>query len=173
MLNFETELSGGHPNSLGNTVAVVDIVLADKSKLKMLYQTYFSEDEVVRLRVSNAIKRICKKHPDLLVEYIPGLLSEISKINQPSIRWTLATLFLWLQDKMTDDQRKKAIDIMKVNLENDNDWIVQNTTLESLAGFVKYDSNLKTWLLPKLKAATNDSRKSIVGRAKKLLKSFG
>lgn len=48
--SFEQKLTGGHPNSLGNTVEVVDIILADKKRLDELYQCYFSDDAVVRLQ---------------------------------------------------------------------------------------------------------------------------
>ena len=58
--NFEHMLSGGHPNSLGNTVEVVEIVLSDRFLLENLYNCYLSQDEVVRLRTSNAMKRICQ-----------------------------------------------------------------------------------------------------------------
>ncbi|GAB4243341.1 MAG: hypothetical protein Tsb0034_21160 [Ekhidna sp.] len=60
MKNFEARLSGGHPNSLGNTIEVVDAVLADPSNFEELFDCYQSDDEVVRLRVSNAMKRTCK-----------------------------------------------------------------------------------------------------------------
>ena len=62
--NFESILSGGHPNSLGRTVEVVDLVLEDRARLAELYQCYFSSDEIVRLRVSSAFKRVTTEHPD-------------------------------------------------------------------------------------------------------------
>ena len=62
--SFETMLSGGHHNSLGKTIEVVEIVLSNPTKLEELYNCYFCNDEVVRLRTSNAVKRISKQHPD-------------------------------------------------------------------------------------------------------------
>lgn len=59
--DFEAVLTGGHPNSLGRTVEVVDVVLADRAKLAQLYACYFSEDEVVRLRFSSAMKRVAMR----------------------------------------------------------------------------------------------------------------
>jgi hypothetical protein len=61
---FEAMLAGGHPNSLGRTVEVVDLVLADRDRLAELFQCYFSADEVVRLRVSSAMKRVTIAHPE-------------------------------------------------------------------------------------------------------------
>ena len=70
---FEAMLTGGHPNSLGRTMEVVDIVLADRAKLADLYQCYFSSDEVVRLRVSSAMKRVTIEHPDWTMDFMNGL----------------------------------------------------------------------------------------------------
>jgi hypothetical protein len=168
---FETQLTGGHPNSLGNTIAVVDEVLKDKNKLQDLYDCYQSEDEVVRLRVSNGIKRVCKEHPEWVAEYLDGLLDDISKIDQASTKWSLSTLFMWLDDFMTDKQRAKAIKLMKSNLHYD-DWIVQNTTSESLAYFAKEDAALKKWLKPELQKLTKSRHNSVARRADKLINSL-
>jgi hypothetical protein len=75
---LEEMLTGGHPNSLGRTLEVVDIVLADQGKLEELYSCYL-EDETVRLRTSNAIKRISREKPDWLVPYIGGYLPVIRR----------------------------------------------------------------------------------------------
>lgn len=167
--DFETKLSGGHPNSLGNTIAVVDEVLKNKNKLQDLYDCYKSQDEVVRLRVSSAIKRVCKERPEWIAEYLDGLTGEIAKINQASTKWTLATLFMMLDRFMNDAQRQKAIKIMKTNLLSDKDWIVQNTTAESLWYFAYKDLALKKWLIPELQKMTKSKHKSVARRAQKFL----
>ena len=59
---FKTMLSGGHPNSLGRTLEVVDIVLNNKNNLIYLFECYLSNDATVRLRVSNAFKRIFRQN---------------------------------------------------------------------------------------------------------------
>ena len=42
-------LTGGHPNSLGRTIEVVETVLADEARMEELFGCYGSVDEVVRL----------------------------------------------------------------------------------------------------------------------------
>ena len=172
MINrFEKSLKGGHPNSLGNTLEVVDEVLKDRGKLQWLYDCYQSDDAVVRLRVSNGMKRVCKVKPDWVADFLDGLLNDISKIEQASTKWTLSTLFLLLDTKMRNTQRKKAIAVMKSNLHYD-DWIVQNTTSETLAHFAETDTKLRHWLLPELKKLTRSRHKSMTRRAQKLLNKF-
>ena len=64
--SFESVLRGGHPNSLGRTLEVVDIVLSDRAALEELLCCYAGDDAVVRLRTSNALKRITRVRPELI-----------------------------------------------------------------------------------------------------------
>jgi hypothetical protein len=172
MRNFEQRLTGGHPNSLGNTVEVVAEVLNEPALFDELFYCYFSTDEIVRLRVSNAMKRICKEDKSLLVPYIDRFLTEIAVINQASTQWTLANLFLYLQKEMTDVQITSAKEILKHNLATHNDWIVLNNSMETLGQWSKKDANLKAWMLPHLQRLSQDSRKTVVKRASKFLAQF-
>ena len=165
---FERRLTGGHPNSLGNTVEIVEEVLSQPGLFDELFNCYFSTDEVVRLRTSNAMKRICKADKSLLIPYLNRLLDEISTIDQASTQWTLAQLFGLLKRDMSDQQIEKATDLMKHNLANHTDWIVLNTTMETLGKWAKKDEALKTWIAPHLDRLAKDKRKSVAGRAKKV-----
>lgn len=166
--SFEKMLTGGHPNSLGRTIEVVDIVLANPTRLSDLYNCYFSADEIVRLRTSNAIKRISLENPEWLIPYIDKLISEISSINQPSAQWTLANLFQTLSGFMSESQRNNSKRILQKNLETYTDWIVLNNTMDTLSKWAEKDSTLKEWLLPHLERLAHDPRKSVAGRAKKI-----
>lgn len=167
--SFEQMLTGGHPNSLGRTVELVDIVLANPARLIDLYNCYFSTDEVVRLRTSSALKRVTQQQPDWLIPYIDRLISEISHIDQASTQWTLATLFDMLQSRMNPDQAHAALEIMKHNLATHTDWIVLNTTMQVLFDWSKKDGVLRQWLIPHLERLSVDGRKSVAKRAVKLL----
>ncbi|MEM7034349.1 MAG: hypothetical protein AAF629_32700 [Chloroflexota bacterium] len=165
---FEVMLTGGHHNSLGRTIEVVDIVLANPDRLEDLYQCYFSADEVVRLRTSSALKRVSKEHPQWLEPYIDKLITEISQIDQASTQWTLANLFDTLVDYMSATQKDQAQTIMQNNLETHTDWIVLNNTMQTLADWAESDPALLAWLCPYLERLQGDSRKSVANRAKKL-----
>jgi len=165
---FEAMLSGGHPNSLGRTVEVVERVLSNKTRLAELFDCYDSEDAVVRLRTSNALKRICRAQPESLVSYLDRLLKRVSQIDQASAQWTLATLFLLLAPWMNPRQRKKARQIMQRNLEHHQDWIVLNTTMDTLAQWADQDSDLRSWLLPQLQKLRHDKRRSVARKAVKI-----
>jgi len=162
-------LSGGHPNSLGRTVEVVDMVLADPPRFDDLIACYRSADPVVRLRVSNAMKRVDDVRRDLLLPYLERFLTEIAAIDQPSTQWTLAQLWDRLSDHLTADQRARATADMQRNLAHHDDWIVLNATMVTLSNWAKTDPDLAAWLGPHLARLTNDPRKSVSGRARKLL----
>ena len=172
MASIEERLTGGHPNSLGNTVAVVEDVLDRPQMFEELFNCYFSKDEVVRLRVSSAIKRIAKAKREIVIPYLDRLQTEIALIDQASTQWTLAQLFHILENDLTSAQMERAKEIVKNNVQNHNDWIVLNESMRVLEDWSKSDSALRTWLKPELKRLTKDSRKSVANRANKYLKGF-
>ncbi len=166
---IEEMLVGGHANSLGRTIEVVEMVLADQARFEELFNCYFSDDAVVRLRTSNALKRVEKEQHDWLVPYIDRLLNEISKIDQASTQWTMANLFLRLDRNMSEQQRSQATEVMKHNLASSDDWIVLNETMRTLSIWAKRDDALASWLKPHLARLSKDARKSVSKRAAKLL----
>lgn len=169
MKGFEERLKGGHSNSLGNTIEIVDEILYENQLFNELFNCYFSNDEIVRLRTSNAMKRICKIKKTILIPYIDLLLTDIVQIDQASTQWTLSQLFAMLEKDMNEKQTEQAKKIMKNNLEKHNDWIVLNHTMDTLTKWAKKDEELKDWITPHLKRLTTDERKSVSGRAKKII----
>lgn len=160
-------LTGGHPNSLGRTVEVVDQVLAAPERFDELFACYASADEVVRLRTSNAMKRVEAENPALLVPYLDRFIAKIGALDQASAQWTLAQLFERLADKLTPDQRAEAVDIMKRNLVQSDDWIVLNQTMGTLADWARFDPDLAAWLAPHLARLSGDPRTSVSKTATK------
>ena len=169
---FMNILKGGHPNSLGKTVEVVETVLTNPERFEELFQCYSSDDEVVRFRTSNAMKRICKERKELLIPHIDRILEELPEINQASAQWTLAQLSNMLDSDMAKSQLEKAKKLLKNNLVGSNDWIVLNLTMEVLAKWSKKDCKLLKWLTPYLKSLSRDERKSVSKRAQKYLRAL-
>ncbi len=166
---FEDMLTGGHPNSLGRTIEVVDAVLADDSRMNELFNCYQSEDEVVRLRVSNALRRVQAERPDLLLPLVDRLIDEIAHLNQPSAQWTLPKLFEGAEAEMSDAQRLDALSIVKRNLAQHDDWIVLNNSMDYLTRLALKDADLRGWMGPHLQRLKDDPRKSVASRATKAL----
>ena len=166
---FEARLSGGHPNSLGDTVEVVEEVLKQPKHFEELFNCYLSDDEVVRLRTSNAMKRVARENKALLVPYLDAMLDDISKIPQPSVHWTLAQLFALLTEHMSKPQLVSAKKILKKNLATASDWIVLTQTMVTLSDWSESDPALRRWLKPVLEKLCDDERKSVSSKAQKSL----
>ncbi len=169
---LEQMLTGGHPNSLGRTLEVVALVLADPARFDALFSCHDSADAVVRLRTSNAMKRIAAERPDWLVPYLDRFIGEIGALDQASAQWTLAQLFARLAGDMSASQRAAALALMQRNLEQHDDWIVLNATIETLADWAHADGALKRWLRPHLERLSQDGRKSVASRAGKKLRAL-
>jgi hypothetical protein len=169
---FEAELSGGHPNSLGNTVAVVQKVVANEGLVDELVATYGSADEVVRLRVSSALKRVCREQPGWIYARLSAIESWVATIEQPSAQWTLAQMYSLLSDRLTPSEKHRAIVVVQGFLETSTDWIVLNFSMQTLADWANDDPKLGQWLIPVLQKLEGDPRKSVATRAKKLLQTL-
>jgi hypothetical protein len=168
-MDVESMLSGGHPNSLGRTVEVVEWVLADRSRLDDLVSAYDSDDEVVRLRVSSAMKRVTAAHPEWTMAYMDHLQSHVAAIDQASTQWTLALLFDLTADLLSPAQRDRAVEIMQDNIAHHHDWIVLNTTMQVLGAWADDEPQLAEWLLPHARRLTGDPRSSVAKNARKLV----
>lgn len=186
--NTEQRLTGGHHNSLGNTVVVAEDILADSSQELMseLCESYKSEGDVVRMRVSSALKRVVGLHPESMkkglkprpewvMERFDWLIDDIGvNLDQPSAKWSIAQIMMYLDDMLNDEQRVRVVKLLKHNLDTEDDWIVKCNTAEALTKIVLVhnDRQLEKWLISRLELITKDSRKSVAGRGDKLLKQI-
>ena len=73
-----------------------------------------------------------------------------------------------LNDRLTARQKSEATRALQHNLQNSNDWIVLNTTMNTLGGWAREDAGLRSWLEPHLLRLANDGRKSVSRKARKL-----
>lgn len=169
-MTIEQLLTGGHPNSLGNTAKVAEMIVAGDREAAELFGCYKSADAVVRLRTSSAFKRIAKARPELVIPFVEGFLGQVQELNQPSAQWSTAQIMHTLKDKLTDVQYEKAKQVLKDNLTNSQDWIVLNITMQTLADWAvaDKDAELVDWLLPRLAKLKTDSRRSVAAKAGKL-----
>ncbi|MEM6309961.1 MAG: hypothetical protein AAF754_07915 [Pseudomonadota bacterium] len=170
---FEHMLTGGHPNSLGRTIEVVNTVFADETRMLELFECYQSDDEVVRLRVSNAMRRVQGERPDLVLPLMDRLIDEIGQLDQPSAQWTLPKLFEGAETEMSGAQKAAALALVKRNLAEHEDWIVLNNAIDYLTRLAKFDAALRDWMQPHLARLQNDSRTSVAKRAVKALVKLG
>lgn len=167
---ISTVLTGGDRRSLGNTDKVIDYVLRNKARLIELIDCVDSSNEIVRMRASDALEKICKQNPQWFEIYKDKFLNDWPKINQPSVQWHLAQILSEIE--LTPDETQLAIKILKNNLGSTDDWIVENITLESLATFTRKGNFDVDEFVSILKLHQNSRHKSVISRINKLLNEF-
>ena len=166
---FADMLMGGHPNSLGRTEEVVGIVLAHPARLEELFATIADPDDVVRMRVGDALEKVCREQPGWFVAHVDRLCSELGQIEQPSVQWHVAQMLHHLRSGLSADQAQRATELLQRNLTRSRDWIVLNVTMDVLTKWALRDAALAGWLAPELQRLRQDRRKSVARRASKRL----
>jgi hypothetical protein len=170
---FEAMLTGGHPNSLGQTEEVAQLVVNEPERIAKLFRTYDSADEVVRLRVSSAFKRVFLAKPQWFKKWYGRFSKRVVELGQPSALWTLSLLCLRLEDQLTPKNKADAVALLREVLETCDDWIVVNNTLETLGHWAERDAQLKRWLEPRLLRYSGDRRKSVAKKAQRIAARLG
>lgn len=162
---FADMLTGGHPNSLGKTEQVVGIVLADHGRLNELFAAVADPDEVVRMRVGDALEKVCREQPDWFVPHIDHVLDVLGAVDQPSVQWHVAQMLQHLRGDLSAAQEQRAKRLLQRNLSTSTDWIVLNVTMDVLTEWATRDPSLTCWLRPELERLHHDQRRSVAKRA--------
>lgn len=170
--SFEDMLTGGHPNSLGHTLDVVAAVSAAPQRLRELIDTFTSDDEVVRLRVSSSLKRLSRLDQELFAASMDYYLDAIEGLAQPSAQWTRAQIALEMDTVLTVAQRNRLTTALKGQMEGSADWIVIANTLTTLVSWAARDADLARWLIPHVQRHAQDSRKTVSAVARRALEDL-
>lgn len=89
-------LAGGDLRSDGMSNEVVDIVLSNIDLFDDLYEGLGVTDDVVRGRAADAIEKVARSRPDLLVEHMSELIRLASSDSVAMVRWHIAMIFGYL-----------------------------------------------------------------------------
>ena len=141
--DFETMLTGGHPNSLGRAVEVVAAVLDAPARFGELLDTYDSADDVVRFARFQRDQTPGTGQSAAGSGAFDAFLDRVINLPhlgaQPSAQWTVAQVCLAITAHLTADQYDRAKGHMMANLEAMNDWIVLAQTMTTLSAWAKTD----------------------------------
>jgi hypothetical protein len=74
------------------------------------------------MRAGDALEKVVRQRPDGMAPHLERLLSEVADVTQPSVRWHVAQILG--EVRLTDGQRRRAVHVLKNNLESCADWIV-------------------------------------------------
>ena len=167
---IEALLTGGNPRSLRQAGLVIDAASRRPERLVELVECVFSDDQTVRMRASDALEKVCRSNPGLLQRFMSRLLSDMPRIEQPSVQWHLAQILA--EVRLDGRQQAQVISILEHNLDTSGDWVVTNRTLLALAAFARTSPAVRARLVERLHRHQQSRHKSVAARARKLLAEF-
>lgn len=137
MNKIQKLLKKGDLRTTGKSGEVVKLALSNPSIFKDIVNAILSDDPGIRMRASDAAKKITHIHSEWLYPYKKLFLDKISKINQQEVRWHTAQMLPRLQ--LTKIERKKVFALLLTYLE-DNSRIVKTSAMQALADIAIQDN---------------------------------
>ena len=160
------KLQGGDRRSIGRVGEVVDRVLGSAGLFDELINGLFTADPVLRMRTADAVEKLSRVKPELLMPHRKILIRLTHETGQQEIRWHLAQILPRLKLKPAD--RKTIVDILYTYL-NDKSKIVVTCALQALADFAVEDGQLRPRVIRELENFTQTGSPAIQNRGRKLL----
>jgi hypothetical protein len=159
-------LSGGSRRSLGAVEDVISLVLRDTTKFTELFDAMLDEDEIVRMRASDAVEKLSRNRPDLLAPCRKRLIDEVGEIDQPEVRWHVAQMLSRV--KLDPKERARAVALLQRYLQAKNVFLVL-AAIETLVDFSRDDRHLRKRVTPIVERMAAKGTPAMKARAKKLL----
>ncbi len=163
------EMLRGDSNTLGRTDEVAQIVLNDPSRAAEVFELFFQDDEWVRLRAASVSKRLWRGDGEIFKPFVAGWVAKVSLINQASSQWTFAQFCQECDHLLTEKQRTTSIKRVLDYIENEDDWMVLNSSISALTAWAEQRPALAAVVRPHLKRLSQDQRKSVAKRATRSL----
>jgi len=165
MESFEEILTvGGHSNSLGRAIEVLQTVQGNHARLDELFSCISADDAWVRMRAIDTFEKLVKDKPELAQPYLSSIFSQLTKSEQPSIQWHVAQIFA--EVALSDAERNEAVKWLKQRIKStDVDWIVSVNVMKTLLSFCKQKYISAGELEPLFKTQATHSSKSVRKKA--------
>jgi hypothetical protein len=111
-------LSGGDLRSDGMSNEAADFVLKNPEIFNELFEGLSVSDDVVRGRTADALEKISRKRPDMLVDRLPKLLQVAEEDHVPMVKMHLAMIFGHLV--LYEERLRDLISILFILLEDES-----------------------------------------------------
>jgi len=162
-------LLGGDRRTLGAADAVSAEVLRHNERFAELFEAMLHEEPVVRMRASDAVEKLTRARPDLLVPFRKRLIDEVGIIDQHEVRWHVAQMLSRV--RLDPKERSRAIALLERYLE-DESAIVIASAMSSLGDFAMEDWQLRRRVTPTIEKLMKGGSPAVEARGKKILARF-
>jgi len=107
-------LSGGDLRSDGASNEIAALVLENPELVDELYAGLTHPNDVVRARTADALEKVARSRPDLLLPHLPGLVALGRQESLPAVKMHLAMIFghLSIYDEHVDDLATVLLEII-------------------------------------------------------------
>jgi HEAT repeat protein len=131
-------LEGGDLRSDGMADQAAEFILENPQLLEELVDGLMSESDLIRGRTADALEKVARKKPDIILKHIPQLIKIVKSDRVPMVKMHLAMLFGHL---VPCDQKISEITNALLTLLKDESVFTKSWTITSLAIIgIKYPS---------------------------------
>ena len=160
------KLTGGDRRSIGRSEQVVAEVLSNPELFGVLVTGLSDDDEIVRMRVADAMEKISLRHPAYLWPHHDFLIEQAVVSKQKEVRWHLAQMLPRL--KLNDTEKRRVVDIMLGYLA-DSSSIVKTFAMQALADIARQMPALRPSIRAQLQELTAIGTPAMKARGRQLL----
>jgi hypothetical protein len=159
-------LTGADRRSIGRADEVAAMILKHPMLFAELIAGLWDVDRVVRMRAADAVEKVSRKQPELLVPFNAELLGLLAEASEQELRWHLAQMAPRL--RLTGKERLRAASLLKDYLD-DHSSIVKTFAIQALADLANADPALLPDTVELLEQAVRSGTPAMRARARKLL----
>lgn len=162
-MTLRDRLSTGSARSLGEADQVAAEAADSRQLVDELVDCVLDDDELVRMRASDALEKVARTRPEWVGPHAERLLGKVALVDQPSVRWHLAQILAEIP--LQPEQRERAVALLRRMLAEETDWIVLTCTMTALTDLCLDDATAKPWLGSLLRQHAGDPRPAVAKRA--------
>ncbi len=166
--SFAERLIGGDRRSLGTADTIASEVLRHNERFGELFEAMLHPDPIVRVRASDAVEKLTRSRPDLIVPFRKRLIDEVGQIDQTELRRHVGQMLARV--KLDPKERSRAIALLERYL-TDESSAVTGPAMSALGDFAMEDAHLRRRIAPKIEKLMLGSP-ALQARGKKILMRF-
>ena len=145
-------------------------VMQDLSKFNPVFDSIFSENELLQLRSPQVIIAVAKSHPDLLQNRKQDIIQNLDNFKTSEIRWYMAILVGTLD--LEGDEVAKSLDTLLLWLDQESHKFVKVNCMQGLADIAIAHPELKEEVKIVISEEMEKGSASIKARGRMLLKKL-
>lgn len=159
-------LSGGDIRSDGVSSEVASLVLKNEQLYDELLEGMSVEEDLIRGRAADALEKVARSRPDLLVEDLTLFIKAGQEDTVPMVRWHIAMIFghLALYEELTDQLTSALLDLVQ-----DKSVFVKSWSIVSLCIFGRLYSSYNRCIMEAIIPLEQDSSIAIRSKVKKAI----